>query len=83
MTGVVVLRSFSNIDDDGRLGEWFLLRAAHGSDSDIHRVQADPQAVNRSPGPNSVGFISCPTISLIPHSSLLYTVMKGKTKASV
>jgi len=44
--GVVALRYFlfghHRVDNNGRLGEWFLLCAAHGSDSDIHRVQPDP-----------------------------------------
>ena len=82
---VVVLRyllfRYHGVDGDGRLGERLLLRAAHGSDSDIHRVQADPQAVNISPTvlrallPNlSLTGYDCgshPTIALIPHCRML------------
>ena len=44
-----LLFRYHGVDGNGRLGEWLLLRAANGSDSDIHRVPADPQIVTVLP----------------------------------
>ena len=80
---VVVLRyllfRYHGVDGDGRLGKWLLLRVTHGSDSDIHRVPADPQTVNLSPTvlpnlsltPYDRDRGSHPTIAPIPHYRML------------
>ena len=88
--GVMALRRllfrYHGVDGDGRLGERLLLRTAHGSDSDMHRMQANPQTVKQIPYciiTQSFSYSFTTAVHIRRSHLFLITIEKEKQNASV